>query len=104
MTRNEAIDIQNKCDKLISDTIDSKCEVSMALTGKLKVSYDSNFITFAIKDDGIGVDYISYTGWYEDLMVDVDRIRDCLTDNFYMFNQLMWSYRNIDKLEDCNND
>ena len=45
MTKQEAIELENKCDELMSKYLQEECTVSMALTGKLKIEFGSNYLT-----------------------------------------------------------
>ena len=38
MTKQEAIELESEMDKLFSETLETDCEISMALTGALRIS------------------------------------------------------------------
>ena len=97
MTKKEAIELENKCDKLMSEYLEKECNVSLALTGKLKIEFNGNYITLNKKLEE--PDYINYNGYYEDLIDDIDKAFGCIGDNNGIFNKLIWSYEHIAELE-----
>lgn len=97
MTKREAIELENKCDELMSKYLQEDCTVSMALTGKLKVGFDGNYITI---DRKLGeACYINYTGYYEDLTDIINKAIFCIEDNEDMFDKLIWSYEHMTELQ-----
>ena len=97
MTKQEAIELENKCDKLMSEYLKENCTISMALTGKLKVEFDGNYITL---DKKLGETcYVKYQGYYEDLTDIINKAFFCVEDNEDMFDKLIWSYEHIRELE-----
>lgn len=99
MTKQEAMKLETRCDKIMSGYLGRSCTVSMALTGKLKVMFnDGDYITMKrVYDEP---DYISYTGDYDDLKEKIANVIECLSDNKDVFDQLMWSYDHRRELED----
>lgn len=98
MTKQEASEIENICDKLMSYYLKEECTMSMALTGRLKVEFDGNFIT--INKPFGNVDYVRYVGYYSDLQEYIEKIQLCLQENKGIFDKLMWSYEHISELEE----
>lgn len=98
MTKEEALKLENRCDKIMSGYLGKSCTVSMALTGKLKIEFDDgDYITWSpIRND---VDYISYVGFYSDLVDKIAQIKECIDDNRDIFTDLMWSYNHRNELE-----
>jgi hypothetical protein len=97
MTKQEAIELESKCDELMSEYIKEECNVSMALTGKLKIIFDDNYIVF---DKALrAVHYINYTGDYQDLMDIIRQAFFCIYDHKSMFDRLIWSYEHMRELE-----
>ena len=96
MTKTEAIELENKCDKLMSEYLKENCNVSLALTGKLKIEFDGNYITLNTKLRE--TDYVRYTGFYDDLQVIIHKAFDCFDDYEDMFNKLIWSYEHIKEI------
>ena len=45
MTKQQAIELENKCDELMTKYLEEPCVVSMSLSGRLKVSFGENYIT-----------------------------------------------------------
>lgn len=97
-THKEAIKLQSKLENIVNNVLGEKdIELSMALTGRLKVSIDSGYICF--NRDYKTVDYIRYAGDYSVLKQYIGRLIDtfiCYKDDF---DALMDSYDNISKLK-----
>ena len=99
MTKQEAMKLENRCDKIMSGYLGKKCTVSMALTGKLKVEFnDGDYITCTTPC--FGVDYVSFTGCYDDLVEKIKQVKECFEDNLDIFNQLLWTYHHRSELEE----
>lgn len=98
MTKKEACDIERSCEELLYRYLNRPCSVSLALTGKLKISFDDNFIT--LNDDYETVDFIKFFGWNGHLQDTIDTVKTCIKDNKELFNTLIWSYEHIRELED----
>ena len=92
------MELEKKCDELMSGHLHTECSVSMALTGKLKVEFGGDYIT--LTKDYKDVSYINFTGFYFDLKDCIDAIIRCVDSNKALFDELMWSYENISSLED----
>jgi hypothetical protein len=71
-------------------------EMSMALTGRLKVSFDNNFITF---DKDNEVHYIKFMGFKSELDEIIEQIKTVLEKHKAEFEKLLWSYENITQLK-----
>lgn len=97
MTKQEAINLENKCDELMSKYTKEKCNVSLALTGKLRIEFDGNYITLNKKLRE--ADYVRYVGYYEDLCLIVDQAFNCIEDHEDMFDKLIWSYEHVRELK-----
>lgn len=92
MTKQEARDLELEIDKLFSERLETDCEVSMALTGALKVSVYEGF--FNIKVDKNAVDWVKWNGDYGILQ---DYIRNAIlviSENKERIAELMQSYHN----------
>lgn len=99
MTKAEAIELENRCDKIMSGYLGKSCTVSMALSGKLKVEFDDgDYITWNVANNH--VDYINYVGFYSHLEDDVNNIQGCISENYDIFKDLMWSYEHRRELEE----
>ena len=101
MTKAEAIELENRCDKIMSGYLGKSCTVSMALSGrsKLKITFgDGDYITWKML--GNHVDYINYVGPYSYLEEDIDNIQYCMNENYDIFKDLMWSYEHRGELEE----
>jgi hypothetical protein len=99
MTKEEAIQLENRCDKIMSGYLDKSCTVSMALTGKLKVVFnDGDYITWNMAHNC--ADYVSFVGFCNDLIETISMIKECIEDNRDIFEQLLWSYNHPYELEE----
>lgn len=90
MTEKEALEIENRCDEVMSEAIGEKCTVSMALTGRLKVNFDQNY--FSLNKDFEGASYMNFHGDYQDLLSYIAEACKCVSDNKELFDKLIWSY------------
>ena len=98
MTKQEAIKLENRCDKIMSGYLGRSCTVSLALSGKLKIEFnDGDYITWNMA--GSHVDYISYVGFYSDLVETIGKVKECIDGNRDIFNNLVWSYNHRAELE-----
>ena len=93
MTKDEAIRLENRCDKIMSGYLGLPCTVSLALSGKLRVEFnDGDYITWNMTCNE--VDYVSFIGFYDELVKMIGEIRECVNDNRDIFDNLLWSYNN----------
>lgn len=97
MTKQEAIELENKCDKLMSKYLQEECTVSMALTGKLKIEFGSNYFTLDM-DEKVA-SYVKYCGCYDMLEWYIESAINCVDENKDIFRELLWSYEHITELE-----
>ena len=98
MTKKEAIELENKCDELMSEYLGEDCTVSMALSGRFKVKFGDDYITLT-KDIGTA-SYVKYHGYYSDLEEHINLIIKCIKENTDIFNKLIWSYEHIREIEE----
>lgn len=99
MTKQEALDLEKRCDEYIQEALDCVlAETSRTLIGRLKISYMGAYITLA--DDFESVDYVRYHGYFRDLQSDVEAILNCVRTHKEDFQNLMWSYDRRNELED----
>ena len=98
MTKQEACELEKLCDKLMTEYLEAECEVSLALSGRLKITFDNGYIT--VNRSSCTVDYIRYTGYYSDLQEYIDNIFLCLIHHADTFNKLVWSYEHRRELEE----
>lgn len=99
MTKEEAIKLENRCDKIMSGYLGRECTVSMALSGKLKICFnDGDYITWNMSCND--VNYIHYVGFYYDLVETIGKNKECVNDNRDIFDKLIWSYEYRRELEE----
>ena len=92
MTKKEALALEALCEKHLDKVLNEKVEMSMTLSGKLKVTFGENFVTFT--DSFSEVIYISFYGFASDLKEAIDKIVKCMHENREDFESLLWSYQN----------
>jgi hypothetical protein len=92
MTKKEAIALEALCEKYLAKVLNEKVEMSMTLSGKLKVTFGENFVTFT--DSFSEVIYMSFDGFALDLKEAIDKIVKCMNENREDFELLRWSYEN----------
>lgn len=98
MTKEEAMRLENRCDKIMSGYLGHSCTVSLALSGKLKIEFnDGDYVTWNMTHNDVY--YINYSGFYDDLLELIRKIKECIEDNFDIFNNLLWSYDHRNELE-----
>jgi hypothetical protein len=98
MTKEEAMRLENRCDKIMSGYLDHSCTVSLALSGKLKIEFnDGDYVTWNMTHND--VHYVNYAGFYDDLLELIAKIKECIEDNLDIFNNLLWSYDHRNELE-----
>ena len=91
MTKQEAIQIEEECDKLFSDALETDCNVSMVLTGDLRVSFKDSYVNIYHRDL-FTVNWIKYSGDYDDLLTCIERIQRTISKNRAKIELLMQSY------------
>ena len=90
MTKQEAIELESRCDKLMSEYLDSDCIVCLALSGRFKVCFGGNYITLG--EDNKSASYVKFHGYYSDLEEYISAAVRCVEDNKDIFNRLIRSY------------
>lgn len=97
MTKQEAIELENKCDKLMSEYLDNDCNVSMALSGRFKISFGENYITLGKNNKSAS--YVKFHGYYSDLEEHIDSVIKCIDENKDVFDRLIWSYEHLSEIK-----
>ena len=97
MTQKEAYDLQLLCESYLSKKLGEDVQLSLALSGKIKVSIEAGD-SFTLTKDMKEIEYIDYTGWIDSLKDICNIIIKCVNDNRERFEQLLWSYQNIKNL------
>lgn len=71
----------------------NKCELSMSLSGRLKVTFDGDYtVNYSHK---VGkIDWCSYLGDYEDLVKIVTNVEEWAKEKKDKIEILMWTYSN----------
>lgn len=94
MTREEALGLIDRCSEIMSEYLGSPCTVTKEWSGEeywLEIRYDHGSRVFwsMTRND---VPYIVYGGYYDSLVDDISKIKNCIYDNRDIFNKLMWMY------------
>lgn len=90
MTKQEALDLEKEIDKLFSEKLETDCEVSMALTGALRISVNDGF--FNIKADTQAVAWVKWSGDYETMQDYINKAILAIMENKEKIDTLMQSY------------
>lgn len=99
MTKQEALKLENRCDKIMSGYLGKECTVSLALTGRLRIEFnDGDYITWNMSCNN--VDYVRYIGDYDYLVEIIDKVKECIYNNRDIFERLIWSYEHRRELEE----
>lgn len=98
MTKKEALELETKCDNLLTKATGYTCSVSQALGGNLRIQFEENNITIN-KYDLDTPEWVHYMGDYSELQSIISRVRVAIRKNKELFEKLMWSYANIRELE-----
>ena len=99
MTKREALELETKCDNLLSEATGYDCSVSQALGGKLRIQFGENNISLS-KYDLDTPEWVHYIGDYSELQSFIIAVRVIIRKNKELFEKLMWSYTNIRELEE----
>jgi hypothetical protein len=93
MTKKDAIALEALCEKWLSEMLGDEVEISMVLTGRLKVRLkNGDYIT--IDKNFIEPSYCCWCGYYTDLVNTISKIIQCFQVHEVDFRQLAWSYEN----------
>ena len=99
MTKKEALELETKCDNLLSEATGYDCSVSQALGGNLRIQFGENNITIS-KYDLDTPEWVHYIGDYGELQSFISSVRVAIRKNKELFERLMWSYTNVRELEE----
>jgi len=92
MTKHDAIALEALCEKRFSAEFGESVEISMALTGRLRVAFSDGYITFDYKTGEIN--YFRYEGFKDDFDGYCQTIKEiCATPSYQKdLEALVWSY------------
>lgn len=93
LNTKEKCELEQKCDNLLKQALGEYCEISMALTSKLKVTFDDGFSYVTINNDFNSICYIKYTGDYSNLKYTIRQILACVKKHENDFRLLLESYK-----------
>ena len=99
MTKKEALELESKCDNLLSEATGYDCSVSQALGGNLRIQFGENNISFS-KYALDKPEWVRYIGDYVELQHFIISARIAIWKNKELFAKLMWSYANVRELEE----
>lgn len=98
MKKSEALALQTSLEKELSAVLRESCEISLALCGGLRVSFECGFINF--EEDLKSVDWIKWNGWYDTLLEMLGEIRFFFERKRDDVHKLIWSYEHRKELEE----
>lgn len=99
MTKKEALELENRCDNLLSEATGYDCSVSQALGGNLRIQFGENNISLS-KYDLRTPEWVHYIGDCGELQSFISYAQFAVQKNKELFEKLMWSYANIRELEE----
>ena len=99
MTKKEALELETKCDNLLSEATGYECSVSQALGGNLRIQFGENNITIN-KYDLDTPEWVHYIGDCGDLNSFIGSVQVAIRKNKRLFEKLMRSYTNVRELEE----
>lgn len=93
MTKKYALELETKCDNLLSEATGYDCSVSQALGGNLRIQFGENNISIN-KYDLDTPEWVHYIGDYGDLNSFISSVQVAIRKNKRLFEKLMRSYTN----------
>ena len=93
MTKKYALELETKCDNLLSEATGYTCTVSQALGGNLRIQFGENNISIS-KYDLDTPEWVHYIGDYGDLNSFISSVQVAIRKNKRLFEKLMRSYTN----------
>lgn len=90
MISQEAIELEAKCDRLMTEYTGEKCTVCMSLVGHLKIVFGENYIL--IDENSGSALYIRFNGYYQELCAIIKNALRCFSENKADFDKLIVSY------------
>ena len=99
MTKKEALELESKCDNLLSEATGHDCSVSQALGGNLRIQFGENNISLS-KYDLDTPEWVHYIGDYGGLQSFIISAQVAIRKNKELFENLMWRYTNVRELEE----
>ena len=99
MTKKEALELETKCDNLLSENTGFSCSVSQALGGNLRIQFGENNITIN-KYDLDTPEWVHYSGNDGELQSFISSVRVAIRKDKGVFARLMCSYPNVRELEE----
>lgn len=103
MTKNEALELEKKCEGYINDITnsyfqvdDTKCKIGLTLSNCLRVYIGDNY--FCFDTDYSSVKWFYYEGYWSDAEDYKNVIMFALRKNSEDFDQLIWSYNHRSEL------
>ena len=102
MTKSEAIELQTKIEKELSIRLGESCEVSLALSGGLKVFLveSDGYIIFDHQYPLEEVSYVRWDWYFDALLEAIEVIKDYFKGRGEEIYQLIWSYEHRRELEE----
>ena len=102
MTESEAIELQTKIEKELSTRLGEGCEVSLSLSGGLKVSLieSDGYIIFDHQYPLEEVSYVRWNWYFDALLEAIEVIKDYFKERGEEIYQLIWSYEHYRELEE----
>lgn len=102
MTKSEAIELQGKIEKELSARLGESCEVSLALSGGLKISLAAShgYIIFDSRYPLEEASYVHWSWYFNALLEAIEVIKGYFKEHGEEIYKLIWSYEHYRELEE----
>ena len=98
MTKQQALELEKRCEKLLSDRLGSDVTLSISVRGDLVVRSSINWISVSLPSYAVA--WVHFDGFYGDLVRYVNDVIDVIRKNANDFVELLWAYKLKEKLDD----
>ena len=99
MTKKEALELETKCDNLLSEATGYNCSAAQALGGNLRIQFGENNISIS-KYDLFMPEWVHQIGDYGELQSFIILVQVVIQENKELFEKLIRSYTNVRELEE----
>lgn len=96
-TKEQAVELESKIETGLSEILGEEIQISMALTGRIKLCVDDGFMCLNRHD--YSIDYFKYMGSYDYFVELYKNIKLFLAESKSDIDLLIYSYDNISRLE-----
>jgi hypothetical protein len=98
MTRKQALELEQRCEKVLQDKLGCEVTLSCSVRGDLVIRTSINWISIGLPS--YAVSWVRFDGFYRDLVNFIDNVREVVRDNANDFVELLWIYRKEHRLKE----